>query len=110
MDRGAEISWGAGLGLGMGVRYEYGVGSAAGDAVCAARVSQSCSWTEGTLACAHLPVVLARSSGLGQARCFDEMVPARVRACSSSRRQSRSKRSDCSVTVSRASHAGLLTG
>ena len=33
-----------------------------------------------------------------------------VRACSSSRRQSRSRRSDCVVTVSRASHAGLLTG
>ena len=39
-----------------------------------------------------------------------EVAPAMVRACSSSRRQSRSRRSDCVVTVSRASHAGLLTG
>lgn len=39
-----------------------------------------------------------------------ELAPAMVRACSSSRRQSRSRRSDCVVAVSRASHAGLLTG
>ena len=46
---------------------------------------------------------LARSNWLA-------LAPAMVRACSTSRRQSRSRRSDCSATVSGASNAGLLTG
>ena len=59
------------------------------------------------LACAHLRRLLReRLDGLD----WLEVAPAMVRACSSSRRQSRSRRSDCVVIVSCASHAGLLTG
>lgn len=68
------------------------------------------------LACAHPS---DGHAGLGQGSAgslggemMARLAPAMVRACSSSRRQSsksRSKRSDCVVAVSRASHAGLLT-
>jgi hypothetical protein len=65
------------------------------------------------LACAHPSDARLASPGPVKGSVVDEMMarlaPAMVRACSSSRRQSRSKRSDCSATVSRASHAGLLT-
>ena len=66
------------------------------------------------VACAHLT-----GSGEQALDCWTtpralarwlELAPVMVRACSSSRRQSRSRRSDCVVAVSRASHAGLLTG
>lgn len=84
--------------------------SAAGDAVGGAARVSACS----PVACAHLT-----GSGEQALDCWTtpralarwlELAPVMVRACSSSRRQSRSRRSDCVVAVSRASHAGLLTG
>lgn len=62
------------------------------------------------LACAHLTGFLRKRFDGLDGLDWLEVAPAMVRACSSSRRQSRSRRSDCVVIVSCASHAGLLTG
>lgn len=62
------------------------------------------------LACAHLTGFLRKRFDGLDGLDWLEAAPAMVRACSSSRRQSRSRRSDCVVIVSCASHAGLLTG